>query len=47
VVIIAAAKAGGIVANNAFPVDFLADNIAIAQDLIVAHELLEVRFDGR
>jgi GDP-L-fucose synthase len=36
VVIIAAAKVGGIVANNAFPVDFLVDNISIAQNLIVA-----------
>jgi GDP-L-fucose synthase len=36
VVIVAAAKVGGIAANNAFPVDFLADNIAIAQNLIAA-----------
>jgi GDP-L-fucose synthase len=43
VVIIAAAKAGGIVANNAFPVDFLVDNIAIAQNLIVASQAAGVR----
>jgi GDP-L-fucose synthase len=42
-VIIAAAKVGGIVANNAFPVDFLADNIAIAQNLIIASHAASVR----
>jgi len=36
VVIIAAAKVGGIVANSAFPVDFLADNLAIALNVIRA-----------
>ena len=36
VVIIAAARVGGIYANSTFPVDFLADNLAIARNLIVA-----------
>jgi GDP-L-fucose synthase len=35
-VIIAAAKVGGIAFNNAFPVDFLADNLAIALNVIRA-----------
>jgi GDP-L-fucose synthase len=43
VVIIAAAKVGGIAANNAFPVDFLADNLAIAQNLIGASHAAGVR----
>jgi GDP-L-fucose synthase len=43
VVIIAAAKVGGIVANNAFPVDFLVDNISIAQNLIAASHAAGVR----
>src|SRR6202050_1333437 len=34
--IVAAGKAGGIAANSAFPVDFLVDNLAIAQNLITA-----------
>jgi GDP-L-fucose synthase len=43
VVVIAAAKVGGIAANNAFPVNFLADNISIAQSLIVASHAAGVR----
>jgi GDP-L-fucose synthase len=43
VVIVAAAKVGGIVANNSFPVDFLADNIAIAHNLIAASHAANVR----
>jgi GDP-L-fucose synthase len=43
VVIIAAAKVGGIAANNAFPVDFLADNLAIAQNVIGASHAAGVR----
>jgi GDP-L-fucose synthase len=43
VVVVAAAKVGGIVANNMFPVDFLADNIAIAQNLIAASHEAGVR----
>ena len=34
VVIVAAAKVGGIAYNNAFPVDFLSDNLAIELNLI-------------
>jgi GDP-L-fucose synthase len=34
VVVVAAAKVGGIAANNAFPVDFLSDNLAIALNTI-------------
>jgi GDP-L-fucose synthase len=34
IVIIAAAKVGGIVANDTFPADFLYDNLAIASNLI-------------
>jgi GDP-L-fucose synthase len=34
VVIVAAARVGGIAANNAFPVDFLSDNLAIELNLI-------------
>src|SRR5499425_366775 len=34
VVILAAAKVGGIAFNNAYPVDFLADNLAIALNVI-------------
>ncbi|HMA74773.1 MAG TPA: GDP-L-fucose synthase, partial [Xanthobacteraceae bacterium] len=34
VVIVAAARVGGIAYNNAFPVDFLADNLAIALSVI-------------
>jgi GDP-L-fucose synthase len=43
VVIIAAARVGGIYANNTFPVDFLADNLAIARNLIVASHQAGVR----
>jgi GDP-L-fucose synthase len=43
VVIIAAARVGGIVANNSFPVDFLSDNIAIAHNLIAASHAAKVR----
>jgi GDP-L-fucose synthase len=43
VVVIAAAKVGGIVANSAFPVDFLADNLAIACNLINASYKARVR----
>lgn len=39
VVIVAAARVGGILANSSFPVNFLADNLAIEQNLIgAAHE---------
>jgi GDP-L-fucose synthase len=43
VVVVAAAKVGGIAANNTFPVDFLADNLAIAQNLIAASYQAGVR----
>jgi GDP-L-fucose synthase len=43
VVIIAAAKVGGIAANSAFPVDFLGDNLAIAQNVIGASHAAGVR----
>ena len=36
VVIVAAAKVGGIVANSSFPVEFLADNLAISLNLIAS-----------
>jgi GDP-L-fucose synthase len=36
VVVIAAARVGGIKANNDFPVDFLADNLAIQTNLLTA-----------
>jgi GDP-L-fucose synthase len=36
VVVLAAAKVGGILANSSFPVDFLADNLAIALNVISA-----------
>jgi GDP-L-fucose synthase len=35
-VFLAAAKVGGIAANSAYPVEFLADNLAIAQNVICA-----------
>ncbi len=39
VVVLAAAKVGGILANDTFPADFIADNIAIASNVITAaHE---------
>ena len=43
VVIVAAAKVGGIAANNSFPVDFLSENILIAQNLIAASHQSGVR----
>jgi GDP-L-fucose synthase len=43
VVVIAAAKVGGIFANDTFPVDFLSDNLAIARNLIVASHQAGVR----
>jgi GDP-L-fucose synthase len=43
VVIIAAARVGGIFANNTFPVDFISDNLAIARNLIVASYQTGVR----
>ena len=36
VVVVAAARVGGIKANMDYPVDYLADNLAIAQNLIAA-----------
>lgn len=36
IVVVAAAKVGGIAANNAYPVDFLLNNLAIAQNVISA-----------
>ena len=36
VVVMAAARVGGIKANNDFPVDFLADNLAIQTNLLTA-----------
>jgi GDP-L-fucose synthase len=39
IVVLAAARVGGIAANNALPVDFLSDNLAIARNVIAAaHE---------
>jgi GDP-L-fucose synthase len=43
VVIVAAARVGGIAYNNAFPVDFLADNLAIELNLIRSAFAVEVR----
>jgi GDP-L-fucose synthase len=43
VVIIAAAKVGGIAANNSLPVDFLQNNLAIALNLIAASHAVKVR----
>jgi GDP-L-fucose synthase len=43
VVIVAAAKVGGIAYNNAFPVEFLADNLAIELNLIRAAHAAGVR----
>jgi GDP-L-fucose synthase len=42
VVVIAAARVGGIKANNDFPVDFLADNLAIQTNLLTASHLVGV-----
>ena len=43
VVIVAAARVGGIAYNNAFPVDFLADNLAIELNLIRSSFAIGVR----
>jgi GDP-L-fucose synthase len=43
VVVVAAGRVGGIMANNNYPVDFLADNLAIGLNLIRASHLLRVR----
>jgi GDP-L-fucose synthase len=43
VVIVAAAKVGGIVANSSLPVDFLADNLAIALNVVAAAHKTGVR----
>lgn len=43
VVIVAAAKVGGIVANSSFPVDFLASNLAMATNVITAAHAAGVR----
>ena len=43
VVIVAAARVGGIAYNNAFPVDFLADNLAIELNLIAGSFAIGVR----
>jgi GDP-L-fucose synthase len=43
VVVVAAAKVGGILANDSFPVDFLADNLAISLNVIAAAHKVGVR----
>jgi GDP-L-fucose synthase len=43
VVIVAAARVGGILANNNYPVDFLSDNLAIELNLIRASHMADVR----
>jgi GDP-L-fucose synthase len=43
VVVVAAAKVGGILANDSFPVDFLADNLAISLNVIAAAHKAGVR----
>jgi GDP-L-fucose synthase len=43
VVVVAAAKVGGILANSSFPVEFLADNLAIALNVIQASHQAGVR----
>jgi GDP-L-fucose synthase len=43
VVIIAAGRVGGIVANNTFPVEFLADNLAMELNLIRASHSAQVK----
>jgi GDP-L-fucose synthase len=43
VVVVAAAKVGGIVANSSFPVEFLADNLAIALNVIQGSHKAGVR----
>ena len=42
-VIVAPAKVGGIAFNNAYPVDFLVDNLAIALNVIRASHAAGVR----
>src|SRR5271154_4788123 len=42
VVVMAAARVGGIKANNDFPVEFLADNLAIQTNLLTASHLVGV-----
>ena len=43
VVIVAAGRVGGIMANNKYPVDFLADNLAIGLNLIRASYLVSAK----
>src|ERR1700704_4097503 len=43
VVVVAAAKVGGILANSSFPVEFLADNLAIALNVIQGSHKAGVR----
>jgi GDP-L-fucose synthase len=43
VVVVAAGRVGGIMANNNYPVDFLADNLAIGLNLIRASHLVRVK----
>jgi GDP-L-fucose synthase len=43
VVVVAAAKVGGIAANNSLPVEFLADNLAIALNVVTAAHKSGVR----
>jgi len=43
VVVVAAGRVGGIMANNNYPVDFLADNLAIGLNLIRASHLVGVK----
>jgi GDP-L-fucose synthase len=42
VIVLAAAKVGGILANNSYPVDFLFDNLAIETNVIQAAHLADV-----
>jgi GDP-L-fucose synthase len=42
VIVLAAAKVGGILANNSYPVDFLFDNLAIETSVIQAAHLADV-----
>jgi GDP-L-fucose synthase len=43
VIVLAAARVGGIAANNSLPVDFLLDNLAIAQNVVAAAHSAGVR----
>src|SRR6516164_8923323 len=43
VVVVAAGRVGGIMANNNYPADFLADNLAIGLNLIRASHLVRVK----